>query len=139
MKHALTLLLFALPLAACGGDPADAPEDRQHDAVHEATVPGEPVEARVEDGVQVVEVEIGRMGYRPARIALQPGVPARLVFTRTVEGDCASQVAIPAFDVPATDLPMNEPVAVAFTPDESGEFTFVCGMGMMSGALLVRS
>lgn len=95
--------------------------------------------ARMEGGVQVVEIEAGRMGYAPKQIALEAGVPARLVFTRTVESDCSARVKIPAFGVPVTDLPMNEPVTVEFTPDASGEFTFVCGMDMQRGSLMVRS
>jgi hypothetical protein len=95
--------------------------------------------ARMVDGVQVVEIEAGRMGYAPKQVALEAGVPARLVFTRTVESECSSQVKIPAFDVPVTDLPLNEPVAVEFTPTESGTFEFVCGMDMQRGSLMIRS
>jgi plastocyanin domain-containing protein len=38
-----------------------------------------------------------------------------------------------------TDLPLNEPVAIEFTPDESGEFEFVCGMDMQRGSIMIRS
>ena len=100
---------------------------------------GEAVRARMENGVQVVEIEAGRMGYDPGVVVLQAGVPARLVFTRTVDSACSSQVKIPAFDVPVTDLPMNEPVEVAFTPTEGGAFEFVCGMDMQRGSIMVRS
>ena len=93
----------------------------------------------MEDGVQVVDVTVGQMGYEPLQIRLEAGVPARLVFTRTVEGECPSQVQIPAFDVEKTELPMNQPVAIEFMPDEAGSFQFVCGMDMMEGALLVAS
>jgi plastocyanin domain-containing protein len=79
------------------------------------------------------------MGYAPKQVALEAGVPARLVFTRTVESDCSARVKIPAFDVPVTDLPLNEPVAIEFTPDESGEFEFVCGMDMQRGSIMIRS
>lgn len=94
---------------------------------------------RMVDGVQVAHIEAGRMGYQPRTIALEAGVPARLVFTRTADSECSSQVKIPAFGVPVTDLPIDEPVAVAFTPAESGTFEFVCGMDMQRGSLMIRS
>lgn len=161
-------LALPIALAACGGDsePVDpdaagmqaAPptgagmtEDGMHEMPDGTTMAddamdhdgmemdGEAVRAQIENGVQVVEIEAGRMGYAPRAVSLEAGVPARLVFTRTVESECSSQVNIPAFDVPVTDLPMNEPVAVEFTPTEGGEFTFVCGMDMQRGSIMVRS
>lgn len=141
------LLMLALGFSACG-DP-EPPSDM--DGVTQATPPtaehehmdgheaGEAATPRMEDGVQVAEIEAGRMGYAPGAVHLAAGVPARLVFTRTVDSACSSQIQIPAFDVPPTDLPMNEPVAISFTPSESGDFTFVCGMDMQRGSLLIKS
>lgn len=140
MPRFVLLLALAFPLAACGPD-ADrgamqgAPPTDTTAAESDTTA----AEPRIEDGVQVVEVEAGPMGYHPASVALVAAVPARLVFTRTVESDCSSQITVPAFGVPATDLPLNEPVAVEFTPTESGDFEFVCGMDMQRGALLIQS
>ncbi len=99
----------------------------------------EPAQPRMEDGGQVVEIEAGPMGYRPSAVALEAGVPARLVFTRTVDASCSERVRVPAFDVPETELPLNEPVAIEFTPTEGGDFEFVCGMDMQRGSIMIRS
>lgn len=141
MTRFALLLALTFLLAACGPDSTDADRGAMQGAPPTDTTTAEagPAEPRLEDGVQVVEVEAGPMGYRPASVALDAGVPARIVFTRTVESECSSQITVPAFGVPATDLPLNEPVAVEFTPDESGEFEFVCGMEMQRGALLIQS
>lgn len=148
----LALLAAPLTLAACGD--ADAPADPAADASHEmadgtmmdgaehehmADADGEAATPEIVDGVQVIEIEAGRMGYQPRQIALEAGIPARLVFTRTVEGECSSQITVPAYDVPTTDLPMNEPVAIEFTPSEAGEVQFVCGMDMQRGTIAVVS
>ena len=139
LRH-LPLLLLSFALAACGGDATDPdPVDADEGAMQAAPPTPEPAEPEMIDGVQVVEIEAGRMGYDPRAVELEAGVPVRLVFTRTVESECSSQVQIPAFDVPVTDLPMNERVAVEFTPTESGEFEFVCGMDMQRGSLLIQS
>ncbi|MEP0546498.1 MAG: cupredoxin domain-containing protein [Rhodothermales bacterium] len=139
------LLALLLALAACGdaddgamqGAPPTGENATMHD--HEMADDDGPAEPQIVDGVQVVEIEAGRMGYVPREIALEAGVPARIVFTRTVESECSSQVTIPAFDVPTTDLPLDEPVAVEFTPTESGDFEFVCGMDMQRGSLMIKS
>jgi len=36
------------------------------------------------------------------------------------------------------ELPLDKPVAFDFTPGESGEMTYLCGMGMISGVLVVQ-
>ena len=135
------LLLALLTLAACANETTEEVEGiTQVTPPAEATTgAAEPTAARMEDGVQVVEIEAGPYGYEPASVALEAGVPARLVFTRTVDSDCSSQVKVPAFDVAATDLPMDEPVAVEFTPTQGGDYTFVCGMDMQRGTLVVQS
>ena len=153
----LPALLLAFTLAACADDEpdpmmdedameamhedADAMHKDAADAMHDedAGMHDAARGAHMENGVQVVEVEVIKEGYRPERITLEAGVPARLVFTRRVEGECPSQVRIPAFGIEATDLPMNEPVALEFTPDERGTFTFACGMDMLKGTVVVES
>lgn len=96
-------------------------------------------EAELVDGVQVVRIEVTASGYRPQRIQLQEGVPTRLIFHRTVEGECPEQVQIPDFGVEKTTLPLNQDHAVEFTPTKSGEFTFACSMDMLQGTLVVES
>lgn len=129
----LPTLLLVLLLAACGGEAGEMEDVARASA-------DTPVEAlREADGTQVVEITVDVDGYTPAAIRLAPGVPARLVFTRRVEGGCAEQVHFPELDVDPVDLPLGEPVAVTFTPAEAGTFTFVCGMDMLHGTLVVSS
>lgn len=89
------------------------------------------------DSVQTATITVGASSFEPQRITLEAGIPARLVFTRTTDATCAKQVQIPDFDVQKTDLPLNEPVTITFTPEEAGTFTFACGMNMMKGTLVV--
>lgn len=96
-------------------------------------------ESSMDAGVQTTRIEVGSSGFEPQRVELKEGVPARLVFTRTTDGTCATQVQVPSFDVGPTDLPLNEPVTVGFTPTEDGTFSFACGMDMLKGTLVVTS
>jgi hypothetical protein len=135
-----TLAVALLALASAAG--AHAQTHGRHDPHSPYRAHGAAADAAAQPTlrgrVQVVGVRVGASGFKPARIALRAGVPARLVFTRTARSTCAVQVEVPAFGVPKTDLPLGRPVAVEFTPREAGEFAFACGMGMERGALLVR-
>lgn len=88
-------------------------------------------------GVQVARVTVGAQGFQPGRVALKAGQPVRLLFTRKTEQTCATEVKIPAVGVAETPLPLDETVAVEFTPQQGGTFTFACGMDMLKGSLVV--
>jgi plastocyanin domain-containing protein len=64
-------------------------------------------------------------------------VPARLTFTRTSEKTCATSVVFPTLKV-KKELPLNQSVAIEFTPGDAGEIAFACGMNMLRGTLVVR-
>ena len=160
MKRLPAILFLLLTLAACGGDaePADAdraaatPDAMPHEgmdhegmdhegAAHEHASPATVADAaapQVQDGVQVLEIEATTLGFRPRAVQLEGGVPTRLIFTRRTQDDCLEHVRIPAFDVEKTALPMDEPVAIEFTPEAGGTFTFVCGMDMQKGTVVVE-
>lgn len=121
-----------------GHDDADMerlPEEGAHD--HEQETPASAETSQ--DDVQVVEVAVGADGFDPQKIELEAGTPARLVFTRTSDETCATEVQIPGYDIEKTELPLGEEVAIEFMPDETGTFTFVCGMDMLEGTLVVTS
>ena len=87
--------------------------------------------------VQKVTVALTEKGYEPTSLKLRRGIPAQVTFIRRVSATCGTQVVIPEYDI-KRDLPLNEPVSVAFTPSKSGRFTFSCGMGMLRGLLVVH-
>ena len=139
MNRFLPLLLAApLALAACGGNETPA-ESNTHPDTHETATSAGPVAPEMVDGVQVVAIEAGTMGFQPRQIQLQADVPARFVITRTVDDACSSEITIPDYDVAATPLPLGEAVAIEFTPNEAGEVDFVCGMDMQRGTIAVVS
>ena len=88
------------------------------------------------DGVRTVAIEAGKDGYVPDRIPGKPGEKLKLVFTRTIEGDCLSELKAP--DGKVVQLPMNKPAEVAITVPASGELTFACGMGMFRGVIVAE-
>lgn len=87
--------------------------------------------------LQKARIEIGPKGFQPTSIRLRRGVPARVTFVRTTDATCAKEIVLPDLSI-RRPLPLNEAVVVSFTPTKSGPLTFVCGMNMLRGQLIVQ-
>ena len=87
--------------------------------------------------VQQALVTVTEAGFSPQRLTLKAGVPAQITFTRTSDKTCATAVVFSSLNI-RRDLPLNQPVAIEFTPDQPGEVAFVCGMNMLRGSLVVQ-
>jgi Cu+-exporting ATPase len=86
--------------------------------------------------VQEIRVTV-KGGYSPDLIRVRQGVPLRIVFDRQESGECTSRVVFPDFAVNRA-LPAYATTTVEFTPGESGQFGFACGMNMVHGTLEVE-
>lgn len=86
------------------------------------------------DGVRTIKIEAGMEGYVPDKIPGKPGEKLRLVFTRTVDGECLAELKTPGGEV--VPLPKNSPVEIAVTVPASGALTFACGMDMFRGQIV---
>ncbi|HBB96255.1 MAG TPA: hypothetical protein DC054_12770 [Blastocatellia bacterium] len=87
--------------------------------------------------VQTAKIVITTKGYQPTSLKLRRGVPARVTFLRTTDATCVKEIVLPDFNIRRA-LPLNAPVVIGFTPTRKGSFTFVCGMNMMSGQMIVQ-
>lgn len=86
-------------------------------------------------GVQEIKVTV-KGGYSPDVIVVKQNQPVRLDFYRNETASCSEQVVFGDFRI-ARDLSAFRTTSIEFTPDEAGEFNFVCGMNMMRGKLIV--
>jgi plastocyanin domain-containing protein len=92
---------------------------------------GQPTEA-----TQAAKIVITPKGFEPSSITLKKDVPATITFTRQTSNTCATSVQIPEYKI-KRDLPLNQPVTVEIKPTKTGEFTFMCGMNMLKGSVVV--
>ena len=121
-----TLVIAVALFAACKKDAAEAPKP----------APAAVAPAKTADGSRKVPIEVNKEGYNPDKIPGKPGEKLDLVFTRTFEADCISQVKTP--DGKLVELPMNKPVEVAVTVPQTGELGFACGMDMFHGVIVAQ-
>ena len=84
-----------------------------------------------------IKVTVSKNGFEPEEIKLEKGKPAKLAFYRADAENCASEVVFSKLNI-TKKLPVGETVLVEFTPTEAGDISFACGMGMMSGKVLVQ-
>ncbi|MDB4993623.1 MAG: hypothetical protein JWM74_1055 [Myxococcaceae bacterium] len=76
-------------------------------------------------------------GFTPSSVTLKKGEKAELVFTRTTDATCATEVVFPEINL-RKDLPLNKPVAIAVPTDTARKLTFQCGMGMFKSAVVIN-
>jgi plastocyanin domain-containing protein len=76
-------------------------------------------------------------GYEPSRVVLHTGRPARITFTRTTDQTCGTEIVFPSLDIRRA-LPLAQAVEVEFMPERAGDITFVCGMNMLRGTIVVQ-
>jgi hypothetical protein len=84
-----------------------------------------------------IQVTVSAAGYTPPRIEVERGRLVQLAFLRPEGGNCGGTLLFPALNREYT-LPVGKLVLVEFTPTESGELAFTCGMGMLKGLLVVK-
>jgi plastocyanin domain-containing protein len=127
--------LLALTLAAavfsslqgCAKDPK--PAEPSAAATAQPAKPGEP---------RTVALSVTEKGYEPSPVTLKQGEPVKLVLTRTTDHTCANEIVLAEYGINAK-LPLNEPVAVSFTPTKTGKLVYGCAMGkMISGVFMVE-
>ena len=99
--------------------------------------PASPTAGRSSERTQTAKVVLGEQGYEPAKLTVHAGTPVRITFIRTTDKTCGTEVVFPSMNIKRA-LPLNEPVAIEFTPAKSGDIAFACGMNMLHGTIVVQ-
>ena len=86
---------------------------------------------------RTIDLAVTEKGFEPSKVEVKKGQPVHLVVTRKTEATCATELVIQDQGV-RKELPLNKAVAIDFTPQKSGEISYVCGMDMIGGRLLVQ-
>lgn len=84
-----------------------------------------------------VQVVADEDGFKPSSVTFKKGAPASLVFLRTSDDTCATEVVFPELNV-KKELPKGKPVTIDIPTDKEQKLTFQCGMGMYKSAVVVN-
>ena len=88
------------------------------------------------DGVVEVPLSIVNTEYVPSTLQIPAGVKVRLIVDRQEDAACSDQLVITAAKL-KVNLAPNAVTKVDLPPMPAGTYQMTCGMGMMSGTLLV--
>lgn len=83
-----------------------------------------------------VAITVDGDGFKPSSVTFKKGAPATLIFTRTTDDTCATEVVFPQLDI-KKELPKNTPVTITVPTDKEQKLTFQCGMGMYKSSVVV--
>jgi plastocyanin domain-containing protein len=84
-----------------------------------------------------VAVTVDDHGFSPSSVNFKKGAPASLVFTRTSDDTCATEVVFPELNL-KKELPKGTPVKIDVPTDKDQKLTFQCGMGMYKSSVVVN-
>jgi plastocyanin domain-containing protein len=85
-----------------------------------------------------VAITVDGDGFKPSKVKFKKGAPATLVFTRTADDTCATEVVFPQLAI-KKDLPKGQAVSITIPTDKEQNLTFQCGMGMYKSSVVVAS
>ncbi len=102
------------------------PEASQTKTANNAAVPSD-----------AILIKVSSKGYEPASFNVKKDQPVKLAFNRLDANNCGGEVVFPKLNI-RKPLPVGEIVVVEFTPSETGELAFSCGMGMLKGKVVVN-
>lgn len=86
---------------------------------------------------QTSKVIVSEQGYEPATVTLRAGAPARITFVSTTNKTCGTEVVFPCLNIKRA-LPLNQPVAIEFTPAKPRDIAFACGLNLLHGTVVVQ-
>ena len=102
----------------------------------------ETVEATATKNIQVATIVVDG-AFVPSDLELKTNVPAEITFDRRDHGECTDWVVFNRFPNQENQeiksyLPEGKKTTVKFTPTQTGNYGFACGMGMNHGRLVIK-
>jgi sulfite exporter TauE/SafE len=88
------------------------------------------------DGVAEVPLVIENVRFAPQVLSIPADEPVRIIVDRREANACSDQVMLPQLGV-LVDVAPFAVTTIELPPTSAGAYTLTCGMGMMSGQLIV--
>lgn len=92
--------------------------------------------APLQEGYQVIYMEVEKHAYVPDRFTLTNGIPVKWIINAKALSSCNRTIVIPSLGR-AIDLKPGLQI-VEFTPQQAGTIAWSCAMGMIPGSFIVK-
>jgi sulfite exporter TauE/SafE/copper chaperone CopZ len=92
--------------------------------------------SQMQNGYQVIKMNVNRYGYNPNVFTLKKGIPTKWVINGENVFGCQGYLVAPKLGIQKT-LSYGENI-IEFTPEEVGTINFSCSMGMYRGRFEVQ-
>lgn len=91
----------------------------------------------IEDGYQIIRMDVTRYGWEPDKFVLKKGVPVKWIIDGKEIDGCNNAIQVPKLGLKFDIKPGEQ--TIQFTPNEEGVIPWSCWMGMISGTFVVKS
>ena len=132
----LAAMLMVVGLLGCGAQQASNTSSTETPPAGDVAADAQQAVTTDEHGTRVV-LAVTEDGFVPARVTVPAGKPVTLVVTRKTDKTCATALVLPDYHI-NQQLPMDQAVEIAFTPEKPGELTYACPMDMIKGVIAVQ-
>ncbi len=92
--------------------------------------------AAIEDGYQIIRMDVTRYGWEPDKFVLKKDVPVKWIINGKEINGCNNAIQVPKYGL-NFDIKPGEQV-IEFTPTEEGVIRWSCWMGMIPGSFIVK-
>ena len=92
-------------------------------------------EIEMENGYQIIRMNVDRYGWSPEKFVLKKGIPVKWIITTSELNGCNKGISVPKLNLEFDNI-MGEQI-IEFTPNEVGKIPFSCWMGMIPGVFVV--
>lgn len=90
----------------------------------------------LEDGYQIIRMEVNRYGWEPDKFVLKKDVPVKWIINGKEINGCNNAIQVPKYGLDF-DIRPGEQV-IEFTPNKEGIVSWSCWMGMIPGTFVVK-
>jgi len=90
----------------------------------------------MENGYQVIRMDVIRYGWEPDKFVLKKGVPVKWIVNGKEINGCNNAIQVPKLGL-KFDIKYGEQI-IEFTPEKEGVISWSCWMGMIPGAFVVK-
>ena len=96
--------------------------------------------AESEGQARRIELSVTEDGFTPSKLSVKRGEAVVLAVTRKTDKTCATKVVVHVSKTKTVEkeLPLDKTVEIPVTFEKTGTLTYACGMGHVSGVIMVQ-